>query len=81
MNANNKGLFIYRDGREFKAQDFRLVLKEAIRHIGLDNNNYDTHSLCIGQAKDLQRNGLSVEDIKQMGRWKSNAVFQYLNKL
>ena len=49
--------------------------------IGLEEVNYDTHSLRIGCAKDLQKAGLSVESIKDIGRWKSNAVYQYLNKL
>ena len=74
-------LFIFRDGRAVKAQDFRLVLKRAIRDLDLDESIYDTHSLHIRRAKDLQKEGLTVDEIKDIGRWKSNAVFNYLNKL
>ena len=58
-------LFIFRDGRPVKAQDFRCILKKAIRDLDLDETNYDTHSLRIGRAKDLQKEGLSVDEIKR----------------
>ena len=67
LRAQNKGLFIYRDGRPVRAQDFRFTLKRAIKSTGLDESNYDTHSLRISRAKDLQKSGMSVEDIMQMG--------------
>ena len=74
-------LFIFRDGRPVKAQDFRSILKSAIKNLDLDENNYNTHSLHIGRAKDLQKEGFSVDEIKEVGRWRSNAVYNYLNKI
>ena len=39
---------------------------------------YDTHSLHIRRATDLYKSGSKVETIKQLGRWKSSAVYNYL---
>ena len=57
---------------------FRIVLKSAIKNVGLDEKLYDTHSLRIGQTVDLLKLGFSVETIKKLEHWKSNAVFTYL---
>lgn len=79
-NSRHDAMFMYRD-RTVKAQEFQVMLKEAINVIDLDKNNYNTHSLHIGRVKDLQKSGVSVELIKSMGRWKSNAIYKHLNKL
>ena len=42
---------MYRD-RTVKAQEFQVMLKEAINVIDLDKNNYNTHSLHIGRVKE-----------------------------
>ena len=39
---------------------------------------YDMHSLRIGGATDLFKYGYSVEEIKRMGRWRSNVVYKYI---
>ena len=46
-------LFVFSDGRSVKAQDFRMVWKQAIKSLGLEESNYETHSLRIGRAKDF----------------------------
>ena len=51
-----------------------LVLKLA----GFRDELYTVHSLRIGWALDLLKLGLSIETIKKIGHWKSNAVFKYL---
>ena len=81
IRTNNKALLIFRDGKTVKAQNFRTFLKKMINQIGLDESNYDTHSLRLGRAMDLVKMGLSIEEIKTIGRWKSNAVYTYLNNL
>ena len=71
-------LFIYHDHSPVQTQQFRNMLRKAIKNLGLDETCYDTHSFCMGRARDLFKFGASVEDIKQIGRWKSNSVHDYL---
>ena len=53
-------------------------LKSAIKTLGFDETLYSTHSLRAGRTDDLLKLGLSVESIKKIGRWKSNAIYKYL---
>ena len=55
----------------------RAVLKTLIKRINLNPNLYDMHSLRIGMASEMLRNGYSIEQIRIAGHWKSNAVFKY----
>ena len=70
--------FVFRDGTPVRADQFRSVLKQAIEDAGLDQDNYDTHSLRIGRTKDLFAAGYSIDQIKDAGGWRSNAVYNYL---
>ena len=74
----NKQFFIFRDRAPVKAYNFRKILKAAIKKIGLDDSLYESHSLRIGRATQLLKIGLSVETIKKLGCWCSNAVCAYL---
>ena len=76
-NSTEK-FFIFRDGTAVKPRHMRGILRAAISDIGLDPNVYDTHSLRIGRATNLMKQGVGIEQIKFFGRWKSNAVFKYL---
>ena len=76
--TKDESFFIFRDRLPVKPDNFRTVLKQCLKMAGLDKTKYDTHSLCIGQAMDLQRMGFTVEQIKKSGRWKSILVFNYL---
>ena len=71
-------LFIFRDGTAVKPANFRKTLKTALRLLNLDADLYDTHSFRIGRATDLLKFGHHIEKIKKIGRWKSNAVYNYL---
>ena len=59
----------------------RILLKQLIKNIHLNPDNYNTMSLRIGRASDLLKFGFSIETIKRMGRWKSNAVYRYIRYL
>ena len=72
--------FIFRDGNPVTPGHFRKILKLMIRRVGLNHKIYDTHSLRIGRATDLSKLGFSVDQIKFLGRWKSNAVYKYIRK-
>ena len=71
-------LFIFRDRSPVSPKNMREVLKEAIKSLNLNPKYYDTHSLRIGRATDLMKFGYSIEEIKRLGRWRSNAVYKYL---
>ena len=71
-------LFIFRDGQPVKPDHMRQCLRNAIKMIGLNQHLYSVHSLHVGRSTDLFLMGLSVETIKKLGRWKSNAVYRYL---
>ena len=70
--------FVFSDSSPVTPQATNWVLKQIITLTGLDANLYSFHSLRIGRATDLLRMGCSVETIKKIGRWKSNAGFRYL---
>ena len=53
-------------------------LKFMLQKLKLNADLYNVHSLRIGHCGDLLKMGVSVETIKKIGRWKSNAVFNYL---
>ena len=54
------------------------VLKNVINNLGLDNTFYSMHSYRIGRTSDLIKDGYSVEEVKCLGQWQSNAVYKYI---
>ena len=56
------------------------TLKIMLQRAGFNQLLYDTHSLRSGRRVDLVKYGISVETVKDLGRWKSNAVFIYLKE-
>ena len=76
--TDDEQYFVFRDHSPVKPYHVRKVLKKILRNIGLNPKLYGTHSFRIGRATDLLINKESVDHIKQLGRWKSNAVYKYL---
>ena len=74
----NEPFFIFADGTPVQPRQMRQCLKNTLKFAGCDESLYGVHSLRSGRAGDLLDLGLSVETIKKIGRWKSNAVFRYL---
>ena len=70
--------FIFRDGSPVTASHVRSVLKRCLKAVGLNNSLYGTHSFRIGRATDLAKLGKTIEQIKRIGRWSSNAVYNYI---
>ena len=70
--------FVYKDRSPIKPAQFRAVLRSTLDAVNLDSLLYDVHSFRIGRTCDLEKFGYSVDQIKSMGRWKSNAVYRYL---
>ena len=69
---------MHRNNSPVKPNEVRCVLRQCIDRLGLDSQNYDTHSFRIGRATDQFKQGIDVEQIKKVGRWESNAVYKYL---
>ena len=70
--------FVFSDCSPVKPQNFRVILRQLLQRLGLDSELYDVHSFRIGRTSDLEKFGYSIDQIKAMGRWKSNAVYRYL---
>ena len=76
--TDDEQFLIHHDGSPLLASEMRTLLRKSISDLGLEAELYDTHSLRIGRATDLFKSGWSVDRIKKLGRWKSNAVYKYL---
>ena len=70
--------FIYRDRSPVSAANARVLLRETLHKIGIDGALYDMHSLRIGRTTDLIKYNYSIEEVKRMGRWKSNVIYKYI---
>ena len=73
-----ENFFVFRDRAPVPINNFNNTLKKIVELSSFDNMYYSSHSFRAGRSVDLMKIGLSVETIKKMGRWKSNAVYAYL---
>ena len=71
--------FVFADHSPVTPIHIRSTLKSALQALNLQADLYNIHSFHIGQSSDLFKLGVSVETIKKIGRWKSNAVMAYLH--
>ena len=78
IQPRNGPFFVFKDGSAVMAENFRKILRQAIKKEGFNDNLYNSHSLHIGRSCDLQSAGVSVETIRKLGRWTSNCVYKYL---
>ena len=74
----DEAFLIYSDGRPIQATETRKLLRECLTKLELNAKLYDIHSFRIGRATDLFKMGMHIDQIKDIGRWKSNAVYRYL---
>ena len=70
--------FIFGDGGMVTATHTRKLLKETINKLGLDGSLYGMHSLRVGRTSDLIKYNYSVDEVRRMGRWRSNVVYKYI---
>ena len=70
--------FIFSDGSPVRQCNFRATLKSCLKNLNLNPHCYDSHSFRIGRATDMAKYGYTLDRIKQLGRWRSNAVYSYL---
>ena len=75
---DDEQFFVFADRSPVSADHVRKCLRKALKAANFNNKLYSFHCLHSGRAGDLLKLGLSVETIKKLGRWRSNAVFKYL---
>lgn len=75
------GMFVKQSSKGFVPlmyKDVLKFLKELVTYIGLDPQDAGLHSLRRSGASYLNAIGVSLPDIKLMGNWRSNSVFDYI---
>ena len=70
--------FVFRDKSPVKPDHVRSLLKTLLKRIALDPSLYDFHSFRVGRSSDMIKFGFTMEEIKRIGHWKSNAVYKYI---
>jgi hypothetical protein len=55
-------------------------MHHLLLNAGISTFGYSGHSLRKGAAVTADRNGISRQDIKLLGRWKSDAVNIYIDE-
>ena len=81
FTQNNDPFFIFKDGSSVKAENSREILRQLLERLGLDGTLYNMHSLRIGRTTDLIKYNYSFQEVKRMGRWRSNAVYKYIRDI
>lgn len=79
--APEEGLFVKHSVKGYVPLTYKDVLKylqTLVGFIGLDPHDAGLHSLRRSGASYLNAIGVSLPDIKLLGNWKSNAVFEYV---
>ena len=73
-------IYVNPDNTLLTRQQFHQMLSRALRDCGLDPNHFNTHSFRIGAATNAAAMGLSPLQIRDMGRWKSDAFLKYIRQ-
>ena len=75
---DDEPFFVFRDKSAVLPSHARRILKLIISRLGLNDSLYGMHSFRIGRTTDLIKFGYSVEQVKLLGRWKSNVIYKYI---
>ena len=70
--------FVFSDRSPVGPNHARQLLKTCLINLGLDPFVYGMHSFRVGRTSDLIKYNYSIEEVKRMGRWRSNVVFRYI---
>lgn len=71
-------LFSFMDNSLVTRRFFTEKLQLSLKFVGLSVKDYKSHSFRIGAATTAWQNGLSEEQIQQMGRWSSQSFKKYI---
>lgn len=71
-------LFCHLNHKKLTRFQFLAILRSALKFIGLSSDEYNTHSFRIGGATTAAMLGKNDDEIKSMGRWKSDSFKRYI---
>ena len=70
--------FLFRDRSPVKPIHMQNTLRKKLKSLNIDATLYRTNSLRTGRTSDLIKYGYTIEQVKLVGRWKSNIVYKYI---
>ena len=73
--------FCHFGGQALTQYQFNATFKKALSFLGLEQSSFRAHSFRIGAASCAAARGVKLEDIKAMGRWRSEAARSYIRPL
>lgn len=71
-------LYQWPSGNPVTRAEFVRMLNDCLKFSNLDPSVYKSHSLRIGAACQAAANGYSDAQVREMGRWKSDAFKRYI---
>ena len=71
-------LFCHFEGTPLSKYQFSALLKKALLFLRIDQSGFKSHSFRIGMATTCSLEGMSDQQIKLRGRWKSAAYTRYI---
>ena len=74
--TKDEHFFIFQGGIEITQLCLRNVLATALSNLGLNSSLYTFQALRAGRVTDLHKWGFTTEQIKIIGRWRSNTVYK-----
>ncbi len=74
LRKDGEGPFFRLDGKPLSRRDFVREVKTALESAGMPSGAISGHSFCIGAATAAAKGGATESQIKDMGRWKSEAT-------
>lgn len=75
---NSDFLYCWPNGMPVKRTEFARILQSTVQFLGLEPQLYTGHSFRIGAACHAFSCGFSDAQIREMGRWQSNAFKSYI---
>ncbi|XP_070203313.1 uncharacterized protein [Littorina saxatilis] len=73
-------LFKHFSGAPLTRYQFQAVLKKCAASLGWQVSRFSSHSFRIGASTTAVINGMTMEELKTLGRWKSQAVRVYIRE-
>ena len=62
----------------FSGSQFSAMLIKSLKYAGIESSKYKSHSFRIGATTALSMAGYPIDEIKNLGRWKSTAYKSYI---
>ena len=78
LRHDSEEFFVFWDRSPVQPEHFQKILSSLIKFNHMDPTRYRVHDLRSGHATEMLEQGIQIDIIKKLGRWKSSAVFKYL---